>query len=232
MQPNPLLFAALATFAACSGGARPAEAPYVPPTEIVTEGARAAMPETTREPAPPPREGLASAVFAGGCFWCMEPPFEALDGVVSAESGYAGGSAEDATYDHVSSGVTLHLESVRVVYDPARVSYARLAEVFLANVDPTQGDGQFCDHGPQYRAAFFVANDAERAEAERALAAVRARLGRELVVAVNAAMPFYRAEAYHQDFYRTHAETYLHYRQGCGRDARLRALYGDAAGGH
>ena len=184
--------------------------------------------QTRRAPSPP--EGRAQAIFAGGCFWCMEGPFEALDGVDSVESGYTGGRSEGPTYRQVSSGTTRHAEAVRVVYDPSRVSYAELLEVFWHNVDPTQADGQFCDHGPQYRTGVFVSNAEERAQAEASRRRAAARLGRRIVTEITEAGPFWLAEDYHQDFHRTHPTRYRQYRAGCGRDRRLRALWGDDAG--
>ncbi|MBX3245879.1 MAG: peptide-methionine (S)-S-oxide reductase MsrA [Myxococcales bacterium] len=182
------------------------------------------------ERADPPRAGLAVAVFAGGCFWCMEHPFERLDGVGEVLSGYTGGRERAPTYEQVSSGRTSHLEAVRVVYDPERVSYERLLEVFWHNVDPTQDDGQFCDRGAQYRTAIFVATPEERRLAEESKRRVAARLGRRVATEIRAAGDFWVAEAYHQDFYRTNPVRYQSYRSGCGRDARLRELWGDDAG--
>ncbi|MGF1468005.1 MAG: peptide-methionine (S)-S-oxide reductase MsrA [Sandaracinaceae bacterium] len=183
---------------------------------------------TERAPALP--EGRAEAIFAGGCFWCMEGPFEALDGVDSVVYGYTGGTVERPTYHQVSSGRTGHAEAVRVVYDPAEVSYEELLEVFWHNVDPTQADGQFCDHGPQYRTGIFVGNAEERRLAEASKAAARAQLGRPIVTEITDAGTFWVAEAYHQDYHRTHPSRYMRYRVGCGRDARLRQLWGEAAG--
>lgn len=182
--------------------------------------------------APPLAEGQREAVFAGGCFWCMERPFEELDGVIAVVSGYTGGRTERPTYRQVSAGITGHYEAVRVVYDPARITYARLLEVFFRNVDPTQGNGQFCDRGEQYRSAIFVRDASERAAARAALDDVARRLGRRIVTSILDVAPFYVAEAYHQDYHRTHPVEYAAYRHGCGRDARLRELWGDAAGAH
>lgn len=168
-------------------------------------------------------------MFAGGCFWCMEAPFESVDGVRAAISGYTGGDVPSPTYDQVSAGSTGHYEAVWVLYDPARVTYERLLEIYLHNVDPTDARGQFCDHGPQYRAAIFVDGDESRRLAEAALARAGQTLGRPVAIAVLPASPFYEAEAYHQDFYRTHEATYMSYRMGCGRDERLRVIWGEAA---
>ena len=168
------------------------------------------------------------AVFAGGCFWCMEGPFESLDGVSSVLSGYTGGRVERVTYQQLGHGGTGHYEAVYVVYDPARVTYAALLETFFHNIDPTQGDGQFCDRGEQYRSAIFVANDTEREAARAAIERVRRELSRDVVTEVLDVAPFWVAEDYHQDFYRTHPNHYQRYRRGCGRDARLEQLWGSS----
>ncbi|MEO5657896.1 MAG: peptide-methionine (S)-S-oxide reductase MsrA [Nitrospiria bacterium] len=171
-----------------------------------------------------------TAIFAGGCFWCMEPPFDALPGVHSTTSGYTGGTVPNPTYETVSEGKTGHVEAVQVVYDPTRVSYAQLLDVFWRNVDPLSADGQFCDRGPTYRSVIFYLNDEQRRGAEeskRALEASR-RFPQPIVTQISAATAFYPAEAYHQDYARTHRFQYTFYRASCGRDARLRALWGDA----
>jgi peptide-methionine (S)-S-oxide reductase len=174
--------------------------------------------------------GQAEAIFAGGCFWCMEGPFEALDGVVSVTSGYTGGRVDGASYEQVSSGGTGHAEAVRVVFDPQRITYERLLEVFWHNVDPTQADGQFCDHGDQYRTGIFVVSAEQRRLAEASLARVRRELAPARVVTqITDAAPFWVAEDYHQDFYLTHPVRYQSYRAGCGRDRRLREIWGEAA---
>ena len=175
-------------------------------------------------------EGLALATFAGGCFWCMEPPFDELDGVLATVSGYAGGAEERPTYDEVSSGGTGHAEVVRVVYDPRRVTYARLLEVFWHNVDPTVEDRQFCDWGRQYRTAIFAHGEEQKRQAEATKREVAAELGVPIVTSVEAAGAFWPAEEYHQDFYRKSSVRYRTYRLGCGRDARLRELWGEDAG--
>ncbi len=173
---------------------------------------------------------LETALFAGGCFWCMEPPFEKLAGVVSAESGYTGGRKEAPTYEEVSSGETGHAEAVRVVFDPKKVSYAELLDVFWANVDPTRDDGQFCDAGRQYRPGIFYRGDEQKAAAEASVARARARLkaAGPIVVELSPAGRFYPAEAYHQDYYKKNPLRYKFYRTGCGRDKRLRELWGQA----
>ena len=218
MQPlhSQTLAAALIVIglSACSSPTR-ADPPRSAP---VAEGATVA--------APPLAEGRAEAVFAGGCFWCMEGPFEALEGVDSVLSGYTGGRVSGPSYRAVSAGSTGHAEAVRVVYDPSRVSYAQLLEVFWHNIDPTQRDGQFCDHGTQYRTGIFVASDEERQQAEASRDRAAAALGRAIVTEITPATTFWVAEDYHQDFHRTHPERYHSYREGCGRDRRLRELWG------
>jgi peptide-methionine (S)-S-oxide reductase len=175
----------------------------------------------------------AKATFAGGCFWCMEPPFEKLDGVLSVTSGYTGGKKANPTYEEVSSGGTGHLESVEILFDPAKVSYEQLLEVFWRNVDPTDGGGQFCDRGEQYRTAIFVHDAAQRSAAEASKAALDAakRLPGPVVTPILAASAFYPAEEYHQDYWKKNPLRYRYYRGGCGRDERLKELWGSEAGG-
>ena len=169
---------------------------------------------------------LAKATFAGGCFWCMEPPFEKLPGVVSVVSGYTGGGVPNPTYNAVSSGATGHYEAVEVVYDPARVTYGKLLDVFWRNVDPTNPNGQFCDSGSQYRSAIFAHDDVQRLAAEASKEKiVRARKLR-VVTEVLPAATFYRAEEYHQDYYKKNPVRYRFYRFNCGRDRRLEQVWG------
>lgn len=193
--------------------------------------ARAEAPSETVVQAQLASGALRSAVFAGGCFWCMEGPFEKFPGVVSVVSGYAGGAEPNPTYDQVGHGRTGHAEVVQVVYDPKKVTYEALLETYWHNVDPTQADGQFCDRGRQYRTVVFYANDAEKAAvlASKARLESTAKLPGPIVTEVVPAAQFYPAEGYHQDFYRTNPERYQSYREGCGRDRRLKALWGDAA---
>jgi peptide-methionine (S)-S-oxide reductase len=172
----------------------------------------------------------AKATFAGGCFWCMEPPFDKLDGVVSTTSGYTGGHKANPTYAEVSAGTTGHAEAVEIVYDPRKVTYARLLEVFWRNVDPTTPDRQFCDVGSQYRAAIFFHDESQRRLAEESKQAVAQRLQQPVVTQVVPAATFYVAEEYHQDFYKKNPIRYKVYRTGCGRDRRLEQLWGKAAG--
>lgn len=182
---------------------------------------------TARAPDPP--AGREVAIFAGGCFWCMEAPFESIDGVESVTSGYTGGRVDGPSYEAVSAGRTGHAEAVRIVFDPARVTYAELLEVFWHNIDPTQADAQFCDHGTQYRSEVFVLNAEQRRLAEASRERARATLGRAIVTRITDAAAFWIAESYHQDFYRTNPVRYRTYRSGCGRDARLRQLWGESA---
>lgn len=172
---------------------------------------------------------LATATFAGGCFWCMEPPFDKLDGVVSTTSGYTGGNVDDPSYEEVSSGTTGHTEAVEIVYDPAKVSYEKLLEVFWVNIDPTDAKGQFCDRGSQYRSGIFYHSDEQRqlAEASKKRVDASGRLPKTVVTEVTEAAAFYRAEEYHQDYYQMHAFRYKLYRRGCGRDRVLEKLWGE-----
>jgi peptide-methionine (S)-S-oxide reductase len=176
----------------------------------------------------------AIATFAGGCFWCMEPPFDALPGVLSTTSGYTGGSTTDPTYEKVAAGGTGHAEAVQIVYDPARVSYETLLDVFWHNVDPTAKDRQFCDTGAEYRAEIFV-HDAEQrrlAEVSRAALQASGRLRQPIVTGIVEAGPFYAAEEHHQDYYEKNPLRYRYYRSRCGRDERLRELWGAEATAH
>ena len=172
------------------------------------------------------------ATFAGGCFWCMEPPFEALAGVISVTSGYTGGKKTKPTYQEVSAGGTGHAEAVQIVYDPAVISYQQLLDVYWHNIDPTTADRQFCDSGDQYRSAIFY-HDAVQ---ERLAKASRAKLEKEkpfrepVVTEITPAATFYPAEEYHQDYYKKNPLRYKYYRTGCGRDKRLKQLWGDKAG--
>jgi peptide-methionine (S)-S-oxide reductase len=181
-------------------------------------------------PAAADAQERARATFAGGCFWCMEPPFDKLDGVVSTTSGYTGGHKANPTYAEVSAGTTGHAEAVEIVYDPRKVTYARLLEVFWRNVDPTTPDRQFCDVGSQYRAAIFFHDETQRRLAEESKQVVAQRLQQPVVTQVVPAVTFYVAEEYHQDFYRKNPIRYKFYRTGCGRDRRLEQLWGKAAG--
>ncbi len=168
----------------------------------------------------------AKAVFAGGCFWCMEKPFESLPGVSGAVSGYSGGTRPNPTYEEVGSGGTGHAESVEVIYDPARVSYEKLLDVFWHNIDPLSANGQFCDRGEQYRSIIFYGNENERRLAEESKKRVEERLKAKIATQIVPAGPFYRAEEYHQDYNRKNPLRYSFYRKNCGRDARLAEVWG------
>ena len=190
--------------------------------------AQTARADEPTQAAPPPPAGMAVATFAGGCFWCMEPPFDKLPGVISTTSGYTGGTKVGATYREVSAGNTGHTEAVRIVYDPAKVSYGNLVAVFWRNVDPVDAGGQFCDRGDEYRTGIFV-HDAEQrrvAEESKRQLADSNRLGKPIVTQIVDAGPFYVAEDYHQDYYVKNPTKYQFYRWNCGRDARLQELWG------
>jgi peptide-methionine (S)-S-oxide reductase len=169
---------------------------------------------------------LATAVFAGGCFWCTEADFEKMPGVVSAVSGYAGGKEANPTYEQVVRKQTGHLEVVQVTYDPSKVSYAALVDRFWPTIDPTDAGGQFCDRGASYATAVFVADAAQQRAAETSRAAAQKRLGKSIVTPIRPAARFWPAEGYHQDYARKNPLRYNTYRKGCGRDARLKALWG------
>lgn len=180
-------------------------------------------------------------VVAGGCFWCVEADFEKVRGVIGAESGFAGGTVENPDYKQVTRGGTGHLEAVRIRFDPAQVSRAELLHLFLRSVDPTDAGGQFCDRGESYRTAIFVSDPAEQALAETAVETASRALGQDVVTPVRALDTFWPADAYHQDYYkssgivltrfgpRPKASAYKLYRDACGRDARVRELWGEAA---
>jgi peptide-methionine (S)-S-oxide reductase len=171
-------------------------------------------------------QGLATATFAGGCFWCMEPPFDKLDGVVSTTSGYTGGHTANPTYEQVSAGKTGHAEAVEIAYDPRKISYAELLDVFWRNIDPLTANAQFCDTGSQYRSGIFVHDDTQRRLAEDSKAVVAARLRKPVVTEIVAASKFWPAEDYHQDYYKKNPIRYKFYRASCGRDRRLEELWG------
>jgi peptide-methionine (S)-S-oxide reductase len=175
----------------------------------------------------------ATATFAGGCFWCMEPPFDALDGVISTTSGYTGGHVPAPNYKQVSAGGTGHTEAVQVVYDPARVGYETLLEVFWRNIDPLDAKGQFCDRGDQYRTGIFYHDEEQKrlAEASRGRLDASRVLDQPIVTEITAVTVFYPAEDYHQDYYQRNPFRYKFYRHGCGRDKRLQALWGKQRAG-
>ncbi|MCA0962566.1 peptide-methionine (S)-S-oxide reductase MsrA [Salipiger bermudensis] len=180
-------------------------------------------------------------VVAGGCFWCVEADFEKVRGVLGAVSGYTGGSTENPTYKEVSRGGTGHYEAVKITYDSAEVSAEQLYKMFFRSVDPTDAGGQFCDRGESYRTAIFVSDAGEKAAAEKAKAEAQAALGQTIVTPILQAAPFYEAEDYHQDYYKSDdlilsrfgpiskAKAYVRYRDACGRDQRVRQLWGSDA---
>jgi len=176
----------------------------------------------------------ATATFAGGCFWCMEPPFDRIDGVISTTSGYSGGTQKNPTYKQVSRGGTGHAEVVQVIYDPGKVSYSELLDVYWQNIDPTRIDGQFCDYGNQYRSEIFYHDDEQKQLAEQSRAAlVELKPFEEPVLTkITRASKFYPAEDYHQDYYRKNPVRYKFYRYGCGRDTRLEELWGKSPESH
>lgn len=227
---SALLLAACGSQAAPAGEAATTEAqgPAAQTEPMTAEGMTAESPDEA---------SLAGdmrevAIFAGGCFWCMEGPFDELPGVVETTSGYTGGEEVDPTYEEVSSGRTGHAEAVRVIYDPTEISYEELLDVYWVNTDPTTADRQFCDRGRQYRPAIFPVNpEQERlARATKREIEESGRLPGPVVTEIERAGPFYPAEEYHQDFYRKNPIRYRTYRLGCGRDALLRELWGEDAG--
>jgi len=181
---------------------------------------------------PPAKTEMAT--FAGGCFWCVESDFDKVPGVLSTTSGYIGGRVPDPGYQRVSAGGTGHAEAVQVVYDPAQVSYAQLLHVFWRNIDPLAKDRQFCDSGDQYRSAIFVHGPEQRklAEASKKELEQSGRFKQPIVTQIAEAGAFYKAEDYHQDYYLKNPTKYKFYRWNCGRDQRLKELWGNEAGGH
>ena len=196
--------------------------PYLLSAAAVASGATLAAEE-------PPATTIAT--FAGGCFWCMEPVFDALDGVLSTTSGYTGGTQRDPSYEEVSTGATGHTEAIQIRYDPSRVSYEQLLEVYWRNIDPTAENRQFCDRGSQYRTAIFYHDEAQRSAAERSKAEFE-RSGRftvAIATEVVPAGPFYAAEDYHQDYYLKNPMRYQRYHDACGREERLEELWGPSS---
>jgi len=169
-----------------------------------------------------------TATFAGGCFWCMEPPFDKVEGVISTTSGYTGGSTVNPTYEQVSSGTTGHAETLQVLFDPAKVSYRKLLDVYWHNVDPLAKDRQFCDVGNQYRSAIFYHNEEQKRLAEESKKQLESsgRFPQPIVTEIVPATAFYPAEDYHQDYYKKNPVRYNFYRFSCGRDQRLKELWG------
>lgn len=170
---------------------------------------------------------VEKAVFAGGCFWCMEAEFAQTAGVVKVVSGYTGGDAATATYEQVGTGRTGHVEAVEVTFDPARVGYDRLLDIFWSNIDPTDAGGQFCDRGSQYAAGIFYATGAQQQAAEKSLKQAEEKLGRKVAAFLRPAMPFYAAEDDHQEFYKKNPVRYQSYKSGCGRAETLEDVWGE-----
>lgn len=182
-----------------------------------------------------------SIVVAGGCFWCVEADFERVRGVKEAVSGYTGGSTANPTYKQVTNGGTGHYEAVRITYDSGQIDLDQLYRMFFRSIDPTDKGGQFCDRGQSYATAIFVSNPAEKAAAQKAKSEAQAALGKPVVTPILPAKTFYEAEAYHQDYYKgtkrvltrfgpiLQKDAYKRYRQGCGRDARVKELWGNDA---
>ncbi len=185
----------------------------------------AGIPAFAAAPAAPVRQ-TAHATFAGGCFWCMVHPFDQLPGVISVTSGYTGGPRKNPTYEEVSEGITGHAESVDVVYDPAKISYEKLLEVFWHNIDPFAKNFQFCDHGTQYRSAIFVHDETQKRLAEASRGAVQKRFKQAIQTEITPASTFWPAEGYHQDYYKKNPVRYKFYRTSCGRDHRLEEIWG------
>tara|TARA_A100001037_G_scaffold124275_1_gene112848 strand:- start:385 stop:1032 length:648 start_codon:yes stop_codon:yes gene_type:complete len=171
------------------------------------------------------------ATFAGGCFWCMESDFDKVPGVVGTVSGYTGGDLKNPKYGQITSGGTGHREAVQITFDPKKVSYEMLLDIFWRNVDPTDGGGQFCDRGESYTTAIFANSPEQRRQAEESKRALEGSgvLGRPIVTPIEDAGTFYPAEDYHQDYYRINPMRYTMYRYGCGRDLRIKALWGKEA---
>lgn len=196
---------------------------------VVTAFAATPDGETSKpEGSEPDSKDLSVATFAGGCFWCMEGPFDKLDGVVSTTSGYTGGQTKNPTYREVSSGGTGHTEAVKILYDETKVSYEKLLEVFWVNHDPTDAAGQFCDKGDQYRPGIFYHNEEQKKQAEASKQRVERvkTFAQPIATEITTAGMFYPAEEYHQDYYQKNPFRYKFYRYGCGRDSRLQQLWG------
>ena len=175
---------------------------------------------------------LQTAVFAGGCFWCMESAFDPVEGVVDTISGYTGGKVANPTYEAVKHGGTGHYEALKVVYDDRQTSYEKLLHVFWRNIDPFNPRGQFCDKGSQYRAAIFVQDDSQRKAAEKSKEELATHTKLKIVTEILPSTEFYRAEEYHQNYYQKNPIKYRYYRTSCGRDRRLVEIWGSQAGGH
>ncbi|MGA7827791.1 MAG: peptide-methionine (S)-S-oxide reductase MsrA [Geobacteraceae bacterium] len=192
------------------------------------------FPRTGDRPQTPPTKvpGLETATFAGGCFWCMQPPFDKLTGVISTTAGYTGGKTKNPSYEEVSAGGTGHAESVQIIFDPAKISYSQLLQVFWHNIDPVAVNRQFCDSGNQYRTAIFYHDETQKKlamESKEALVKSK-RFSEPIATEITPASTFYPAEEYHQEYYRKNPIRYKYYRYSCGRDNRLKELWGNQAG--
>jgi peptide-methionine (S)-S-oxide reductase len=198
---------------------------------VVVTVAAAVAQSRPEKPAATAGRPLATATLAGGCFWCVESDFDKMDGVISTTSGYIGGRKANPTYQEVSAGGTGHTEAVQIVFDPSRVSYRTLVDRFWMTIDPTVKDQQFCDVGSQYRSEIFFHDEEQRREAEASKAAIEKSkpFKQPIVTEITMATTFYPAEEYHQDYYLKNPIRYRYYRTGCGRDARLKQLWGDKA---
>ncbi len=191
--------------------------------------APSSQPAGKPRPAPEVPAGHSYATFAGGCFWCMEAPFDKTPGVTSTTSGYTDGPLKNPTYKQVSAGISGHTEAIRVVFDPKQVTYAQLLEIFWHNIDPLAEDRQFCDRGTQYRSGIYWHDATQQKAAKASLATVVKRFdGKTVHTELKKATTFYPAEGYHQDFYKTNPAHYQRYRSGCGRDAQLKELWGSS----
>jgi peptide-methionine (S)-S-oxide reductase len=212
------VFSLLASFLLAGTACQPsdsAEAPRVTDDPAATADINPAVADT--------------ATFAGGCFWCMEPPFDRLDGVASTTSGFSGGTKKNPSYREVAMGRTDHTEAVQIVYDSTQVDYERLLYVYWRNVDPLDGSGQFCDRGSQYRPAIFAHTARQQRLAEASFEEVAGRFDVSIEVGIQRLDAFYAAEDYHQNYYRKNPAEYTSYREGCRRDARLKELWGEEA---
>jgi peptide-methionine (S)-S-oxide reductase len=202
---------------------------------IALAASTASKPPATSKPATttaaPAKAALQTATFAGGCFWCVETDFEQRPGIVSVVSGFTGGQKLNPTYEEVSAGGTGHAESVEITFDPSKVTYAKLLDIFWHSIDPTQANGQFCDHGNQYRSAIFYHDETQHRLADQSKRDIEASkvLKKPIVTQIVAATKFYPAEEYHQDFWKKDPVRYTSYREGCGRDKRLVEVWGKLA---
>lgn len=221
-----LLILAALLLPACHA-ATPASHANNPPSPTTTKPPAPNPPKDATQLAPPPLPGEEVATFAGGCFWCMEGPFEQIDGVREVLSGYTGGQETGPTYKQVSSGLTTHTEAVHVYFDPQKVSYTTLLDAFWRSMDPTDSGGQFADRGTQYRPAIFTHSDAQRAQAEASKQALQQskRFQKPIVVPILPASDFWAAETYHQDYYKKNPVPYQRYRDGSGRTQFLKKTW-------